>query len=304
MRITNYGLDAVALVSSANNTYYGYPYFYLWSRYTAIGTGTTAPGQSDLSLASEVARTDNAGGFPYQESIVADPTENKVRYIATEYRVFNFTASYNLTEYGHFTDASGANCVYRDLFRQDPNDPNSLPVVITVLPGEQLQIVKTVIIEASWQPTTYSIVITGMPGKDGAGTHDVSATVFADSGYGVAALHALRTFWAYSAPAIGAAMGAISPNRDTGISAIYAYPHATVTAEPYSMGTYTRDFVAEFPTSQANGEIYGFVVYSATVNYGSSTVGGYKLVFTNPSTITKASTHKLKIVFRVTWGRG
>ncbi len=303
VRITNFGLDAVAQVDSAYSSSPSFPYFYKWSRYTAIGTGTTPPAQTDTALANEIARTDSNGGFGATEQYVRDSTNNKLRAVIKEYRVFNFTNSYNLTEFGHFTQSTGANCVFRDLFRQDPNDPNSTPVVISVQSEDQLQIIKTVVIEAPWLETTYSIIITGMAGKDGNGTHDVVGTAFATTdGYVDAAI---RVLWSggYASGVHGylqpITTSGQSTARDTSINVPGGY---AMTADAYTNGSYTRTKRYKLTTAQGNGTIYGFAV--VTFSASGTATHGYKMFFQNPSSITKASTHTLEMVFQMTWGRG
>ncbi|BAC55303.1 tail fiber protein [Thermus virus IN93] len=303
VRITNFGLDAVARVDSGSSSNSSFPYFHKWSRYTAIGTGTTPPNQTDTALASEVARTDSNGGFSHTEQYVRDSTNNKLRAVITEYRVFNFTNSYNLTEYGHFTQSTGANCVFRDLFRQDPNNPNSTPVVISVQSGDQLQIIKTVVIEVPWLETTYSIIITGMAGKDGNGTHDVVGTAFATEDALV--LEVMRVLWPGGYTASGHAYfhaitaSGQSTARGTSINTSAGY---AMTGDAYTNGSYTRTKRYKLTTAQENGTIYGFAVNNSSVS-GTSNLG-YKMLFQNPSSITKASTHTLEMVFQMTWGRG
>ena len=303
VRITNFGLDAVAQVDAAG--YAGYPYFYRWSRYTAIGTGTTSPAQTDTALANEIARTASSGNFSATEQYVRDITNNKLRAVITEYRVFDFTNSYNLTEFGHFTQSSGANCVFRDLFRQDPNNPNSTPVVISVQSGDQLQIIKTVVIEVPWLETTYSIIITGMAGKDGNGTHDVVGTAFATLDYHVKYVICLlwpggflNNFHGYLYPITTPGQ---STARDT--SVYVSRGRYAMTADTYTNRSYTRTKRYKFTTSEGNGTIYGFAIDPYESNSNDATLG-YKMLFLNPSSITKASTHTLEMVFRMTWGRG
>lgn len=300
VRITNFGLDAVAQVDSAFG-YPPFPSFYKWSQYTAIGTGTTPPAQTDTALANEIARTDSDGGFGATEQLVRDSTNNKLRAVIKEYRVFNFTNSYNLTEFGHFTQSTGANCVFRDLFRQDPNDPNSTPVVISVQSGDQLQIIKTVVIEVPWLETTYSITITGMAGKDGNGTHDVVGTAFD----GATSLDAIRVLWpgGYASGNHGylhpITTSGQSTARDTYINVSDGY---AMTADAYTNGSYTRTKRYKFTTAQGNGTIYGFAISKSSTS--GIQFSGYKMFFQNPSSITKASTHTLEMVFQMTWGRG
>jgi len=103
--IVNVGKKMQAYLLTGNTTTMGYP------QYMAIGTGTTAEALTDTSLQSEVYRVAFLSGYP---SI--DTVNHKVTYRAQ----FNITASYNITEIGLFTAATGGNLFSRKTFAAIP----------------------------------------------------------------------------------------------------------------------------------------------------------------------------------------
>lgn len=303
VRITNFGLDACASTTAGTSSLYFGP----WHQYSAVGTGSANPAQSDTALAAEVMRTSSSGGFPTSGSATRDGATNKLRYTVTSYRVFNFTASYNLTEFGHFTGSSGANCVYRDLFRQDPNNPNSLPVVISVQSGDQLQLIRALTVTCDWLTTSKSFVITGTSGNDSNGTHAGDATAFCNSDASV--LGVLVALWPGGSEGgaqyayLHCLMGANSNGRDTSVSSSGGAA-AALTADTYTNGSYERTKRVTFSTSQANVTMTGWAVTSDVSVPSVAINTGYKFVLTNPASFTKDSLHTLTLVFRMTWARG
>jgi len=293
-RITNYGMDRVASTSSY------YPsstdaYFERWHRYTAVGTGSSTPSESDVALEAEVARTSDTGGFLKSETAETDSTNNVVRYTSTTYRVFNFSASYNLTEYGHFTDSTGSNAVFRDLFRQDPNDPNSAAITISVQSGDQLQIIKTFVLEVAWEAVAKTVTITGI--GDIAGTQVVAAatTEFATI------LGFLRGLWPGETSStyvdmhpFSAAVG--STARDYSVSSSIGIG-ADGIRDTYTSGSYTLRTRFTYQTNEANHEWYGWVAF------GYRDAGVRFIPDTQPA-FTKADTYTLEIWLDVSWARG
>lgn len=297
--ITNMGLDLAASIDSERIDLYR-PEFEKWFRYAAVGTGTAEPAATDTALVAQVGdRTENTGGFGHSRTYERDTTNNVMRLTVVLHRVFDFTASYNLTEFGLFTGTSGNNCVYRNLFRSDPNDNSSTPVVISVQNGDQLQLIITFIVEMPWQATTYSFDITNIGTITGIGT-------FFDAANGdSASLYSFQTLWPGGIGHFGYGNLLVVPSagqptsRDTSVAVSIDGPIFVGAA--YTSGSYMHDRTATMPTSYGNGDIYGFVV-SAIPNEPQQS-GGYKFILTNPTSITKANTHTLQLTFRVTWGR-
>ncbi len=137
--ITDYGLS-IQPMTNPRPALNGRTILSLGFNYLAVGIGSTAPNASQTSLVLEVARTLANGGASESETNSYDPATNSLVSTGNLVREITFTSSYNLTEFGFFTDSYGNNCVYRQLFRQDPNDPNSAPMVIPVEAGDKLRI--------------------------------------------------------------------------------------------------------------------------------------------------------------------
>jgi len=295
VRITDYGMDAVTSVDSNHSS--NYEYFEKWHRYTAVGTGSTAPSQSDVALEAEVARTDSTGGFPLEGVAEQDATANRQRYKTTTYRVFDFTSSYNLAEYGHFTSSSGSNAVFRDLFRQDPNDPNSAAITISVQDGDQLQIIKTFIIEIPWEAVAKTITITGI--GDLPGTH-VAASV--STGW---VRELIRALWPGENSSSLVALPlkqAVSTDRTTQLHNSDIGDSVNCTKDAYTSGSYTIRLRAKFETSQNNFDWYGWCAggfNNVNVEYAS-----IRFITDAHPAFTKADTHTLELVLDTSWARG
>ena len=287
IRITDYGLDAVAAVNSPSS----------WINYTAVGTGSTAPSQADTALEAEVARTSSSGGFSGTKQVVQDATGNKLRYEATSYRVFNFTSSYNLTEYGHFTGSSGGNAVFRDLFRQDPNDPNSQAVTISVQNGDQLQIIRTLVIEVPWEEVTTTQVLT-VPGGSDISLPGTQTVGIKTSYSGLAELFEYVLWPGATTSRFYLLDPGVDSSRTTGAGSFIVYGSASEDA--YVSGSYTRRRRRTFTTAEANQQIGGWAIsYSNRYNNYC-----FKFVIDPNTNFTKSNTHTLEILFDVSWSRG
>ncbi len=295
VRITDYGMDAVAAVDAYRTG--DHAYFEKWHMYTAVGTGSTAPSQADTALVSEVARTSSNGGFARTEEKGTDSTTNTVWFRSTTYRVFNFSSAYNLTEYGHFTSSSGANAVFRDLFRQNPNDPNSAAVTISVQSGDQLQIIKTFELTADWNNLAKTVTLT-VPG----GT-DITLSGVQGWGGGYTFLDSmLAALWpGHSSGAFASLHGTQTTDRTQAIntSGVVA---KNITRDAYAAGTYTRRYRATYSTADANKAWSGWAfVWSTSTSFMNPS---FRFVFDTPDSFTKDNTHTLELLLDVSWSRG
>jgi hypothetical protein len=141
--ITDYGLNNQPILNPRpylngnNRTTFGF-------NYLAVGTSSATPSPTQTNLGAEVARTVSNGGATESGSDYYDANLNALVSKGYLVREIEFSASYNLTEFGFFSGSSGANCMYRQLFREDPNDPNSNPVVISVQSGDRIRVRYTV----------------------------------------------------------------------------------------------------------------------------------------------------------------
>ena len=80
---------------------------YLWVQYAAVGTSGAAPLASQTLLGAEVARTNSHGGFAPTDTFERDALSGVLRGRHTNTRVFNFSAAYNLSEFGFVPTSSG-----------------------------------------------------------------------------------------------------------------------------------------------------------------------------------------------------
>jgi len=230
------------------------------------------------------------------ETGTALTNQNLLRYERTEYRVFNFNTAYNLTEYGHFTSSSGANAVFRDLLRQDPNDPNSQAITISVQDGDQLQIIRTLTIEVAWEEVADTQTLT-VPGGS-----DITLNGTSTIGVSVQSSNVRDAFYYFLWPGVTNLRAHLlktgtSSARDVSVNGSYA-AYVDHNRDTYVAGTHERTGSATFGTSQGNQELGGWAItYS---NRYSKYV--YKFVF--GSGFTKDSTHTLTINHKTTWSRG
>ena len=300
------------LLDSGLNNAAKYPYSstsnqstnYQWVRYTAVGTSGAAPAAAQTALGAEVARTQDHGGFQPSDVYERDVVNKVLRAKHTNTRVINFATAYNLSEFGHAPSSSGGSFTYRDLFRQDPNDPASTPVTISVQPGDQLQLSHTQIIEYEWEALAQNITLTGLPGNDGAGSFTGTGSFIATLDNQVSPL--ISSFWPGSQfpgylAVVSAANASIDPASDV---PVVSGSQGALWTEAYVDGTFYREHKPTLPTSAANGPVYGLALSYTSSTNTTSIVRGYKFVFSNPASFTKASTHTLSATFRMSWGRG
>jgi hypothetical protein len=154
--ITDYGLTVQATTDPKPSR------LTLGFNYLAVGTSSVTPSPSQTALGAEVARTNANGGASETDSNYYDSTLNAIVSKGSLAREISFTVSYNLTEFGFFVSSSGSNCVYRQLFREDPNDPNSNPVVISVQSGDRIRVRYTVSWIVPLDALNFSVTINGV----------------------------------------------------------------------------------------------------------------------------------------------
>lgn len=306
--ILNSGLDAActnnADSGSGTPPNESYPYFCRFIRYAAFGTGSTEPSAEQTTLDAQVgSRTLDRGGFSNSANAGLDAENNLIWYESTFTRVFNITSAVNAAEWGLSAESTG-NLSVRDLFREDPNDPDSDAVTISLDEGDQLQLVVTLRVEAAWEYESKSFVITGTAGNDAAGTHTGNATVSSGASTTESSIrNALQAVWPGGPNSSGGGLrvvtsdqSGVAKNQDTSSAAA----SASLSAESYTPGSYYRDHTGTFTTAQANADHYAWFVTWATSGVTSV---GYRFILTNPATLTKTNTHRLTLTFRMSIAR-
>lgn len=278
-----------------------------WLGYAAISEDSTEPQATDLNIGTEKMRTNSTGGFSRTATAIRDPNTNRVGISIERAYVFNITSSMNITKYGYVPVPSGGNFSWIDLMRVDPDDPESAPVTLNLVDGDQLQLWCTLTITVPWSVDLESFVITGAPGKDGAGTHDAYCGFYA-SGNSLAETTPNDTsiatlikylFWPTQNRGCYAISGTPNATRDAAIgSSTGGSAGSDSTLAAYTSGTYYRDKVFRFTTAQGNITMTGINLRAGVTFVGDY---GFKIVFDDPSTFTKANTHELTLTFRVSW---
>lgn len=251
--------------------------------YLAVASGSITPSTTTTSVVSQVGnRSYSDGGFVESENSTTE--SNRIKDTLTFRRVIDFTADQNLTHWGLFTNSSGGNVSFVDLFRTDPNDSGSSAITLSMQSGDQLQMTFAHITYLDpFLPTTATMDIdnngtaTTPPGKKtwfAGGSFAYSYAFLAFLGSGEFRLYSSIT----------------DSVSDTGTSLAYK----SGTGPSYTPGNYYKEKEVTFSTSEGNGSIKGF-------GFAYSSHGGFKFVL--DTSITKASTETLKLTFRSSWAR-
>lgn len=295
--ILNSGLDAACTATSAAGTgsanAEAWPYFCSFIQYAAFGTGSSAPSATDTTLGSQSgSRSNSRGGFSNAIDAGADDSVDILWFEATFTRVFAISGNVNATEWGLAPAATG-NLSVRELFRTDPNDNSSSPITLTLESGDELQLVVTLRVEATWEYASKSFTLTGV----GTVTGDASFSAGASPSLSDIR-NALRQGWPGETGTISnnsfdvrvflSSQAAISKAADMSGSDAVA---ATGSHDSYTPGNFWRDLSVTFGTSEGNGTVYALVK-------GNAKGVGYRFILTDPVSFVKASTHKLTLTVR------
>lgn len=284
-----------------------------WLAYAAISEDSSEPDPTDTNIGSEAMRTNSTGGFSRNATAIRDSGTDRLGVQIERAYVFAISSNLNITKYGYVPLSAGGNFSWIDLVRADPNDPGSSPVTLTLEPGDELQLWQTLTITVPWSVDLESFVIAGTDGNDMAGTHDAycgfystSATLNATNNDGPDSVIA-GLFWPNSGLQYAVATNqSPSTARDAVITSSQtgASLSASSTLEAYSGGTYYRDKVFEFTTSQANIAITGIALGQWATNMNITANNAFKVVFDDPAPFTKDNLHRLSLTFRVSWQEG
>jgi len=308
VRITNYAMNRFAevggiLYGGGTLTDPGIQ-FTQFAPHAGLGTGTGTLSQSRTALFAEIPepRPYTTGSYNANNNVY-DPVNNYIEIKVVFTYEWRFTTAYNLTEFGAFAGQAGNNLLYHDFFRQNQSDPNSTPIVVSVVPGDVLRLQMEWYLRANWtSETTVNFVINGTTGNNGAGRHDGRVRVYLDFGLdaGTAVDNAIITLLpkALSRARLGKSLSGPQPTgRDQPPILDEAIESNSVLTEflAYSNGTYRRDARFVWPTGQG--------ITDAQVMVFDAGYGGFCFRFTNPSTFTKTANQTLEIIFRRTWTR-
>lgn len=284
-----------------------------WLAYAAISEDSSEPTASDTNIGPEVMRTNSTGGFSRSATAIRDTDANRLGVSIERAYVFEIDGNYNVAKYGYVPLSAAGNFSWIDLFREDPNDPGSDPVTLTLVPGDQLQLWQTLTITVPWSVDLEQFIITGTVGNDGAGTHDAycgfysaSATLTTVNNDGLADM-IRTTFWPADSNIFAVATAqAASTARDQSVASSGAGSSVTAAAvvAEYVSGTYYRDKLFTFTTAQGNMSITGIAFGRFSTSMSVAASNGFKIVFDDPATFEKDNLHALTLTFRVSWAEG
>lgn len=313
--IPNAGLDNIAAysawqsLSGSTNDGSGSQ----WLAYAAISEDSSTPTASDTNIGPEVMRTNSTGGFSRSATAIRDTDANRLGVSIERAYVFEIDGNYNITKYGYVPLDAGGNFSWIDLTREDPNDPGSDPVALTLVPGDELQLWQTLTITVPWSVDLEQFIITGTDGNDSAGTHDAycgfystSAILMTANNDGLADM-IRQVFWPGNVNIFAVATAqAASTARDQGVASSSAGQSVTAAAAvaEYVSGNYYRDKLFTFTTAQGNMSITGIAFGRFATTMTVTANNGFKIVFDDPATFEKDNLHTLTLTFRVSWAEG
>jgi hypothetical protein len=286
--ITNTGLDNLAAAQG----------YFLGRSALRIGTGSTEPAFTDTALANEVQTGTTAGtSLTWTIGVVGHDLVVTLPYA----RRITMNADRNLTEFGLATTTVAAVGV-RELFRDEFGDP----VTISLLNGKIIEVQHTLRIYAPRAGMLHTVTK-----RELDATNTVTSTTDYDVECGFANTGPVQTgntpvanvtaaiFGSIASQSFNANVRTSSFTLPTTASAISS--NNSFTNVGYTSGTFYRDFMYTFLTSEFNQVWYGCgfqVSTSGTDNRGDRVVR-----FVDPATFTKLSTHTFAIRTRATWGR-
>lgn len=267
--VTNNGLDLLA--TNAN-----------WAVNCLVGSGNTAPTNSDTTLVSFVAAT-NATPVGDTSSVQSSPP-----YFGTSTRTYRFAigvATGNLSEVGIGPNNTNSSLFSRALIL----DGGGSPTTITVLSSEALDV--------TYQLQQY------VPTVDVTGTVTINAVSYA---YTARAAQATGSTWAIAFTGDTAGINAGITVYNGTIGAVTALPSGSsassgaVVVGSYTSGTKHIDSTVSFSLTQGNVSS-GISAVAFNCGVGRLSMGAYQVGFT-PS-LPKDSSHTMTLVFRQSWDR-
>lgn len=289
-----------------------------WMSYAAISEDSSEPQATDTNIGTEAMRTNATGGFPAIATAIRDAGTNRVGISIEKVYVFTIEENLNITKYGYVPLSTGGNFTWIDLTREDPNDPDSDPVTLTLVPGDELQLWRNQIITVPWSVDLEQFTITGLDGKDSAGTHDAYCGFYAaNDDIGSPAVNngglyrlIRNIFWPFPGEAtsmVYTSQATPNPARDAALGTNTAFGTSNAQVlQPYVPDTYYRDKLFTLTTAMGNDApltAFAITTLTGTLN-APNAPHGFKVVLDDPATIEKDNLHALTLTFRVSWSEG
>lgn len=292
---------------------------YLSHTFLVLGTGTGTPAESDTGMFSEIG-----GGGLRSSTVFGSLVEDHLVDTTNDLLVMDYTEGYvytnatggglALTEIG-FARASTGAISYHDLLRSDPTNPASSSITLNVANGEQVQAFNNRVVSIAFPAFTTSEIFiddgSGNPGADGKGgsgspngLYDVQKGIYFSTTAASIPGFFNNVVFRWDNNTAHTASVTSSANVDTGGDSITRTSgftnESSATAvrlwEAYVGGTYTRKVEWVLDTSKLNA------VWSAVL-FGQSSLYGFMIDFTNPTTLEKTSLQEVRVTFDISWSR-
>ena len=269
--ITNVGMDR-----------FGTNDLYSLSTYLHVGTGNTAPSNTDTALVDKVAAV--SGGSP---SLAWDTTSPKSAVFTRIYTFPTGAAAGVLNELGLAVSLSGT-LTTRALFV----DGSGTPTAITVLSDEQLIVTYRLIFTASETDATFVTTQQGTEYTLTLRPANLSVTLGADGGR-LSAVNGVSGSALLSAFNDGAALGTVTGRPSGTENLIFSAAQAYGT---YTPGTYYRDDTISLTPSQGN--------FANVTAYELAGGTPFCLQIGISPPVSKTSSDSMGFTIRTSWARG
>lgn len=258
--------------------------------YCSVGTGSTAPADTQTALVARVATVSRTGANTYGAS-------GSVPYYGWLRGVFDFpagTATGNIAEIG-LSNSAGSTCYTRALIR----DAGGTVTTVTVLSTESLRVTYEARVYVSTADATFTQTVKGTSTTFTLRPFDVngasSMAQAASRAFQATAINLPGGFSSASACfAYGGASAVIAAVTATSIGGTYLGTASAISAAAYTNGNYYRDGTVTFGAASANHAQLGVVTIRGThCDYQVGIV---------PS-INKVAGETMSITFRNSWAR-
>lgn len=288
--ILNRGLDNFFTNSGLHSSTSETDYFIGLRTYFCVGTGATEPAVGQTNLVAEVMRGNSSGGFANSVAYTLDAANNRIIGEFSIVRVLDFTAAYNLPEFG-FSDIASGQVNIRELFRN-----NGVAFTLSVQAGQQLQMTHTLKVAIPFANNLAANAdITGMGVLPGKQTFFVNAS---------ASLYKWMFYTGLSPNISGVVNVKLLTGANTGdpnaLGGTYSGSGANTvgaTTDAYVTGSYKRTKTIVYATSAGNIPIYGWMFQDQGSGSNGAPLGGWRFTLTTP--FTKTVANKLTLVYEL-----
>lgn len=266
-----------------------------------LGTGSTEPAFTDSSLVNQVQTSALDGGFT-PVSAFPDAVGGVMTATYRVTRIATVASNTNFTEYGF--SGEGGQLNIRELFRDEFGDP----VTVTIVAGKKIRVDHTLEVSIPWGAEEHEFDILEYDAADAL----VGTTPMTADGLFVATNAGARDRMFKMALPLVTAGGYENKQGRASLTAgssdpLVAHPSGDLfdlTWEAYTSGSFTQRGLLTIPEASANGSVRGFSITPSNALSASTVNNGWRLVFKDPTSFTKADTHTLTLVLDWTWARG